>query len=93
MKFLPVAVAVVAGWTTLCHSDVIAPRPFAPVTVDCGYSAQMAGDLERIIANPAQVNPTWDPILSGILGTATAQQRRNTAKTVLWTVRTRCPGF
>jgi hypothetical protein len=70
-----------------------APRPMAPLAVDCGYSAQMAGDLESIIQQPANKNDMWDTTLARVNGIATPQQRLTSAKTVLWTVRSQCPGF
>lgn len=70
-----------------------APRPMAPLAVDCRYSAQMAGDLESIIAQPANKNEMWDATLNRVNGTATPHQRQTSAKTVLWTVRSQCPGF
>ena len=70
-----------------------APRPMAPLAVDCRYSAQMAGDLEAILSRPSDKNELWDATLARVNGTATPQQRYTSAKTVLWTVRSQCPGF
>jgi len=102
MKLVPIvlSLAVVGCSTTnppaplvdgLAHS--IAPRPMAPININCDWSGKMAADLERIIQNPQLYNSVWDPTFNEIAGTRTAQQRLSSAKTVLWTVRTRCPGF
>lgn len=70
----------------------ITTNPISPVHVNCFYSAQMSAELEGIIANPANMSDRWEPSFSKLSGSTTIQQRVASAKTVLWSIRTRCPG-
>ena len=53
----------------------------------------MSADLEAIISNPQIENPTWQGTFATISGNQTAIQRTQSAKVVLWTIRTQCQGF
>ena len=68
-------------------------NPLTPINVDCRYAKEMATDLQRIVDNPNSTSIHWSGTFSGIYGNQTASQRQASAKTVLWTIRTRCPGY
>jgi hypothetical protein len=78
---------------TLVNSVYAQTLPIAPVSVDCRYAAPMSIDLEKIIANPSNSTRHWDNLFATIAGNQTAQQRISSAKVILWSIRTNCPGF
>ena len=78
---------------TLINSVYAQSLPIAPVSVDCRYAAAMSIDLEKIIANPSNSTKQWDNLFATIAGSQTNQQRISSAKVVLWSIRTNCPGF
>ena len=78
---------------TLINSVYAQSLPIAPVSVDCRYAAAMSMDLEKIIANPSNSTRQWDNLFATIAGSQTNQQRISSAKVVLWSIRTNCPGF
>ena len=78
---------------TLINSVYAQSLPIAPVSVDCRYAAAMSTDLEKIIANPSNSTRQWDNLFATIAGSQTNQQRISSAKVVLWSIRTHCPGF
>ena len=78
---------------TLTNSVYAQTLPIAPISVDCRYSAPMATDLEKIIADPSNSTRQWDKLFATIAGSQTDQQRISSAKVVLWSIRTNCPGF
>jgi len=78
---------------TLINSVYAQSLPIAPVSVDCRYAAAMSTDLEKIIANPSNSTRQWDNLFATIAGSQTNQQRISSAKVVLWSIRTNCPGF
>lgn len=78
---------------TLINSVYAQSLPIAPVSVDCRYAAAMSSDLEKIIANPSNSTRQWDNLFATIAGSQTNQQRISSAKVVLWSIRTNCPGF
>jgi hypothetical protein len=68
-------------------------QSMVPVAVDCRYATRMSAELEYIIANPAVPSAIWDRTLQWVGGIENTTQRRSSAKTVLWSIRTNCPGF
>lgn len=68
-------------------------NPIAPITINCPQATQMSNELEHIIRNPNSNIGNWTRVFATLSGHQTAQQRISSAKTVLWTIRTRCPGF
>ena len=86
-----------------CATDTSYNRntPIVPVRVVCSQAAQSSAELENIIRNPNLMVigawgrnsvPDWNSTFSNLYGNQTAEQRISSAKTVLWTIRTRCPG-
>lgn len=67
--------------------------PISPITVDCRYAIPMSNDLSKIIADPSNSNRAWDKLFATVLGSQTDQQRIQSAKVILWTIRTQCAGF
>ena len=78
---------------TLTSSVYAQTLPIAPISVDCRYAAPMSADLEKIIADPSNSTRQWDKLFATIAGSQTDQQRISSAKVVLWSIRTNCPGF
>jgi hypothetical protein len=77
-----------------CASAPSSPsNPIAPIAIDCRYATSMSAELERVISNPSVSYTNWERTFANLSGYQTAQQRTSSAKTVLWTIRTRCPGF
>ena len=68
-------------------------NPIAPININCSKSVQMSAELEHIIRNPNSNIGNWDRVFASLSGHQSAQQRISSAKTVLWTIRTRCPGY
>ena len=97
-----IAIAVIAG-TVLAGCSTAPPQRqpdianttqgISTIRVDCRYATQMNNELEYVIANPTKPNDAWDYTLGWVSGVSTPQQRYNSAKTVLWTVRTQCRGY
>lgn len=77
----------------LIVSNVYAQLPIVPVSVDCRYAAPMSADLEKIIIDPSTSTRQWDKLFATVAGSQTDQQRISSAKVVLWSIRTNCPGF
>lgn len=73
--------------------NAVASLPITPITVDCKYAAAMSRDLEQIIAKPSITNRQWDALFATVSGNQTDQQRLQSAKVVLWTIRTQCVGY
>lgn len=68
-------------------------NPIVHVRVVCSQAAQSSAELEHIIRNPNfMMLGNWTRTFSTLSGYQTAQQRILSAKTVLWTIRSRCPG-
>lgn len=68
-------------------------NPIVHVKVVCSQAAQSSAELEYIIRNPNfMVLGNWARTFSTLSGYQTAEQRISSAKTVLWTIRSRCPG-
>jgi hypothetical protein len=78
---------------TLINAVHAQTLPIAPISVDCRYAAAMSIDLEKIIANPSNSTRQWDQLFATIAGSQTNQQRISSAKAILWSIRTNCPGF
>jgi len=70
----------------------VSANPLSPINVNCSYSTTTIPELQRIIDNPNSDTKNWTVVFSRIYGNETAYQRQSSAKTVLWTIRTRCPG-
>jgi len=68
-------------------------NPIVPVKIVCSQSAQMSSELEHIIRNPNSNIGNWVSNFARLSGYQTAEQRTSSAKTVLWTIRTQCPGY
>ena len=68
-------------------------QPIRSIGVDCRYAPNYYGELESIIANPLKSDTMWEETFATVHGTNTPQQRMASAKTVLWSVRTQCPGY
>lgn len=68
-------------------------NPIRPIQVDCQFGLAMATQLEYIIASPGEENSFWDPTFNQIHGTANREQRKASAKYVLWSIRTKCQGY
>jgi hypothetical protein len=68
-------------------------NPIAPITINCPQATQMSAELEYIIQNPNSNIGNWTRVFASLSGHQTAQQRISSAKNVLWTIRTRCPGY
>lgn len=77
----------------LVSINAVASLPITPITIDCKYAAMMSRDLEQIIAKPSVTNKQWDALFATIAGNQTDQQRVQSAKEVLWTIRTQCVGY
>lgn len=77
----------------LVSMNAVASLPITPITIDCKYAAMMSRDLEQIIAKPSVTNKQWDALFATIAGNQTDQQRVQSAKEVLWTIRTQCVGY
>jgi hypothetical protein len=68
-------------------------NPLSPLNVNCSYAYKTIPELQTIIDRPnSDLAKNWTVVFSRIYGNETAQQRQSSAKTVLWTIRTRCPG-
>jgi hypothetical protein len=78
---------------TIVSVNAVASLPITPITIDCKYAAVMSRDLEKIIANPSITNRQWDNLFATVSGNQTDQQRLQSAKVVLWTIRTQCVGY
>jgi hypothetical protein len=78
---------------TLTSSVYAQTLPISPISVDCRYAAPMSIDLEKIITNPSKSTKQWDNLFATISGNQTDKQRIQSAKVVLWSIRTNCPGF
>jgi hypothetical protein len=79
--------------TTTTLSGVPGPmtgNPLRPVYVDCAKAVSTIKEMENVIANPSNPNTYWDQIFATLNGNQTSQQRRSSAKTVLWSARTQC---
>ena len=70
----------------------VVSNPIRPVHVNCYQAAQHSADLQQIIDNPSVSSGYWNNAFDQLSGRETHQQRVSSAKTVLWTIRTRCPG-
>ena len=68
-------------------------NPIAPIAINCHTATQMSAELEYIIRNPNSNIGNWNNLFASLNGYQTTEQRTSSAKTVLWTIRTRCPGF
>ncbi len=67
-------------------------NPISPIHVNCYYSMALSAELAQIIDNPNTMSSKWEHTFSKLSGYSTAQQKVSSAKSVLWTIRTRCPG-
>ena len=85
-----IAIASIVGCASAPQSN---NNPIAPININCSQSAQMSAELENIIRNPHSNIGNWDRVFASLSGHQTAQQRISSAKNVLWTIRTRCPGY
>jgi PBP1b-binding outer membrane lipoprotein LpoB len=86
-------VLLLSGCATAQHNSASPNHAIQPLQVDCRYGNMMLADLEAIISNPQIENPTWQGTFATISGNQTAIQRTQSAKVVLWTIRTQCQGF
>ena len=86
-------VLLLSGCASTSYNAASPNHPIQPLQVDCRYGNMMSADLEAIISNPQIENPTWQRIFATISGNQTAVQRTQSAKVVLWTIRTQCQGF
>jgi hypothetical protein len=86
-------VLLLTGCASAQHNSTSANHPIQSLQVDCRYGAMMSAELETIIANPQTENATWQRTFATISGNQTAIQRIQSAKVVLWTIRTQCQGF
>jgi hypothetical protein len=82
-----------ASLLMLISVSTSASLPITPITIDCKYAALMSRDLEQIIAKPSISNRQWDALFATVSGNQTDQQRLQSAKVVLWTIRTQCVGY
>ena len=86
------ATLVLSGCASTTVQPTVASNPISQIQVHCGYSTQMSQELQSIIDNPNNYSSRWDHTFSKLSGSNTPQARVASAKTVLWTIRTRCPG-
>ena len=86
-------VLLLSGCATAQYNGASPNHAIQSLQVDCRYGHKMSADLEAIISNPQIENPTWQGIFATISGNQTAIQRTQSAKVVLWTIRTQCQGF
>lgn len=91
MKRILIVLAVIS--IVGCASAPQSNNPIAPINVNCSQSVKMSAELEHIIRNPNANIGNWDRVFASLSGHQSAQQRISSAKTVLWTIRTRCPGY
>lgn len=68
-------------------------QPLVPINVDCRYGPSLSEELEGIIKAPQVMSPRWNITFGKIAGYSTSEQRRQSAKSVLWTIRSRCPSY
>jgi PBP1b-binding outer membrane lipoprotein LpoB len=86
-------VLLLSGCATAQYNGASPNHAIQTLQVDCRYGHKMVADLEAIISNPQIENPTWQGTFATISGNQTAIQRTQSAKVVLWTIRTQCQGF
>ncbi len=92
MKLL-LLVLLLSGCAIAQHNAASPNHAIQPLQVDCRYGHMMSADLEAIISNPQVENAIWQGTFATISGNQTAIQRTQSAKVVLWTIRTQCQGF
>ncbi len=78
--------------TGCASQQTVVSNPIHPVRVNCNNAHQQIIDLQKIIDNPTVSSGYWNSAFDQLSGRETYQQRVSSAKTVLWTIRTRCPG-
>jgi type IV pilus biogenesis protein CpaD/CtpE len=83
------AIANIVG----CASAPPPSNPIAKLSINCPQATQMSTELDYIIRNPNSNIGNWGATFASLNGFQTTEQRISSAKTVLWTIRTRCPGF
>lgn len=88
-----IALTMLIGLVGCASTPPTASNPIAPITIDCSYATAMSAELEYIIATPNASSSKWQNTFAGLSGYQTAQQRTSSAKSILWTIRTKCPGF
>lgn len=74
------------------NSQPVASNPMHPIHLNCNNAHQYSADLQQVISNPNVSSGYWNNAFDKLSGRETHQQRIASAKTVLWTIRTRCPG-
>lgn len=67
-------------------------NPISQIKIDCRQAVPMSADLQTIILNPNIDIKRWAGLFAGLSGYSTPDQKVSSAKTVLWTIRTSCPG-
>ena len=96
MRLLSIALAILLSGCASKASTIVysaSQNPIQPIYVDCTYASFISAELETIIANPYQNNPRWALKFSAVAGNDTPEQRMKSAKAILWSIRTNCPGF
>jgi uncharacterized lipoprotein YajG len=87
------AMLFIAGCSTPQLSQSITSHSIQPIRANCNYATSMSAELEQIIANPNSNNSRWASKFSAISGNNTPEQRTQSAKAILWSLRTNCIGF
>jgi len=82
-----------ASLLAVASINAAASLSITPMTIDCRHAAAMSRDLEQIIAKPSVSNRQWDTLFATVAGNQTNQQRIQSAKEILWTIRTQCVGY
>lgn len=89
---LVLVTALLTGCSSTSH-NVVTGNPLGPINVNCGYSRPMSLDLQHVIADPKTKSIYWENTFEQLSGNRNSEDRISSAKTILWTIRTRCPGF
>ena len=63
--------------------------PMSPLLINCSSVSKAIPQLEHAIANPNESSPL-DPTFTKLVGMQSSQQRQSSAKTILWSIRTKC---
>lgn len=93
MRTILILCGLLAGCASAPSPTANLQNPINRVNVNCGFAAKMSQDLARIIENPNADYPEWRQSFASLSGYSTVQQRVSSAKTILWSIRTNCPGF
>lgn len=84
-----VMLAGLVGCSTANTSAHAQNAPMLPLMINCSSVAKAIPQLEYAIANPNESSPL-DPTFTKLVGMQSSNQRQASAKTVLWSIRTKC---